>query len=210
MGWPMRVSGNGWTENDVALLRELAAQNLFAIEIGAALGRTKNAVISKCRSTGTPLAGNAPPTPEEVQQRIEKHRERARKLARRKRGLMAATRPAKAPRPPKKPPAPRATQRVASVLLFASAKAPQALNVPLLETESFHCRWITSQDHAPATCCGHQTVDDGSWCAYHIARVFTFTPALSPKRKSMGGYIAAPFSNRDYNVVGMVREIPFS
>jgi GcrA cell cycle regulator len=54
----------------------------------------------------------------------------------------------------------------------APISAIPPLHILFIETARDHCRWICSDAGAPVTVCGHQTVNETSWCAHHAGVVF--------------------------------------
>lgn len=56
------------------------------------------------------------------------------------------------------------------------------LNLKIDQLQDFHCRYITSEETADATYCGHATFKGSSWCAFHYGRIFTARmPATNQK-----------------------------
>lgn len=47
--------------------------------------------------------------------------------------------------------------------------APEPQNIPLLDLLPFHCREVTTSGHGtrPALFCGHPTIPESSYCAFH-------------------------------------------
>ena len=55
-----------------------------------------------------------------------------------------------------------------AVRLPVSVAPVESLNIPFMDLEAQHCRYITSPDGAPALFCGQPVLSDKcSWCAWH-------------------------------------------
>ena len=144
---------NPWSEENVARLRELAAQGLTSREIAAALGEglTRNAIIGKTQRMGIWLKGK---------QRLAKP---------------DAPEPAASPVREKRP-------RQAAKFSFPNEPEPPKFVITGTETtlmglKNFMCRYPVSADGAPMVFCGAPT-KTGSWCDAHRKLVYQPKPGV--------------------------------
>lgn len=144
-----------WTDERVALLRELWMGGLSASECAQVLGGvTRNAVISKIHRCGFPARAN-----------------HGGHTSRKARSIAAQ---AKKPRKPWVVYTPVATARVRAPTINprkATLRAEQieTLNVPFLELQRFQCRAIVDDTRFAQKCCGQWRDEDSPYCADHRA-----------------------------------------
>jgi GcrA cell cycle regulator len=148
-----------WTTERLQLLETMWAEGQTAKEIAATFGDiSRNAVLGKVHRLKLParrIAFNG--------ERAKKNPEERKVKAKTTRRL-AQARTAFKRSPPVAPAEPEPVKR--------HVPAPDPLAIPFTETTRDHCRWICSDAGAPVTVCGHQTVNETSWCAHHAGVVF--------------------------------------
>ena len=143
-----------WSDRDVEQLRELSTKH-SAGEIGAIMGRTRNAVIAKLYRLGIWNPGD----------RVD-----ARRVPRsRKRLPPKVVEQILKPKPPAKPKGGK-----------PAAVAPDPLKIPVLDIRDGQCRWSV-EELADRThlFCGHKVKPGSSWCEFHHARA---TDPAPPRR----------------------------
>lgn len=144
-----------WTEDADAIVTKMRAEGCSASIIGAAIGVTRNSVIGRVHRLKLPMQKytlkslRMPPKP--------------------RRPRPERTAPFQ---PPSKVALPPASIEV-------TPSEITLLNIPFLETDSLHCRWIEGTASEHATVCGH-IISKGSYCAYHAKIVY------EPARKTWG------------------------
>jgi hypothetical protein len=206
-----------WTEEGEELLRKRWAEGIPATEIGFELGCSKSAVLGKKMRLGLQMrengwavvtrkavaegrkVGRKPGTRNKVQQHAD-HSQRER--------LRAAKTRKTAPR---------------IRVVAREGRLVEPLNLPFGDLDDNNkptmCRFITGERDGQKLFCARPTEHDTSWCDDCCRVAFTaegyervVNKAPPQLRQPAGGHvlIAAPFSNRDFNVVGLVREVPFS
>jgi len=150
-----------WTDDAIAMLRQMWLDGFSATQIASALkdaklkiGVTRNAVIGKIHRLG--LTGRTTQWPPQAKQAKQETKCQPRR-----------GRPGPLPAPAPKPkPAPDALQ---------------PLNVTLMDLRFGQCRAIVAGTGADALFCGHDVAEGSSWCAHHKARYIE--PPQPKKRK---------------------------
>jgi hypothetical protein len=149
------MEDNPWSEDMVAELRCLVAQQLSYATIARRLGVSRNAAIGKAK-------------------RLKIHPIDADVAADR---ASQVSRPCAATTVRIRPDARQVLERSAPPLqAFRSEEIPPAvssdpLNLRMDQLRFFHCRYITNDDLREPTYCGRTTAEGTSWCAFHLARV---------------------------------------
>jgi hypothetical protein len=206
-----------WTEEGEELLRKRWAEGIPAAEIGFELGCSKSAVLGKKMRLGLQMrengwvvvtrkakaegrhVGRKPGT----RNKAQKYRDDS-QLAR----IKARTTTKTAPR---------------IRVIAREGRLVEPLNLPFGDLDDHQkpamCRYPTIEAAGRQLFCARPTEHGTSYCDDCARVAFTadgYERAVNkapPKlRQPAGGHvlIAAPFSNRDFNVVGLVREVPFS
>lgn len=145
-----------WTDEADAIVKRMREEGYSASVIGNALGVTRNSVIGRVHRLKLPSSAN-------TSKKLFKKRSPKPRRARPDR--TTPFQPSKVALPP------------ASIEIAPSSIT--LLDVPLLETDSFHCRWIEGDARINPTVCGH-IIHKGSYCAYHARIVY------EPARKTWG------------------------
>ena len=158
MGWPINKL---WAEADDQQLRQLAEAGKSFSEIGAAIGRTRNACIGRAHRIGV-IKGDT----KEPSQHPDAVRARAARA-----GLPQPPRPPRAPVErlfaPKQDniPQPLYPQPEASTTAFGTPR-------PLLDLEPHHCRFPWGErDGVHLFCCADR-LPGKAWCVEHHALVY--------------------------------------
>lgn len=137
-----------WADEKTEILKTLYAKGLSASLIASELGGiSRNAVIGKVHRLGLERRGKTAGMLRSV--KVKKPRIRSNPYVDR----WNTSRPK--------------SQEIQSAI---SAVA-YPLNIPFADIGAMQCRWITSDDHAPVTFCGHFALT-GSWCDGHRAQVY--------------------------------------
>jgi hypothetical protein len=205
-----------WTEEGEELLRKRWAEGIPAAEIGFELGCSKNAVLGKKMRLGLGMRengwavvtrkakaegrhiGRKPGTRNKAQQRADSSQRQR---------LQAAT-----------------TRKPKHIRVIArEGRLVEPLNLPFGDLDDNQkpamCRYPTIEAGGRQLFCARPTEHGTSYCDDCCRVVYTaegyerVVNKAPPKlRHPAGGkvMIAAPFNNRDFNVVGLVREVPFS
>jgi hypothetical protein len=170
------MSNIRWQDEVTEAVRTLWAGDLSCAQIAAELNRrfgtslNKNAIIGKARRlklNHKPPSGQFRPG-HEVRGVIGRGRLREIQKARREgRAKLGGT--GETPRQRKNPLA--ILRRPADTLGMVDPTAPASLNIPLMELETFHCRY-PSGEGAEATYCGHQHWNGLAYCEYHARRCY--------------------------------------
>lgn len=140
--------GSIWNETSnvdalVALWETDKSASQIAAEIGQ--GLTKNAIISKAIRMGLPQRAARCSDPIAQAARKDRKREADTNRQRLRRGTVN----------------PRIIKHVEPV------SPVDLLNISFASIERFQCRWIDNEDMSAPLYCGHATVGDTSWCAFH-------------------------------------------
>lgn len=134
-----------WTPEQDNILREMAAAGKSASQIGAMVGKSRNAVCGRAHRIGANLAGFS-----------GLRYTHSRRGKRQKLTAMVFKLPKDRKAPPVTP-AFRAQERVTD-----------PLNLTILEVRDGLCRYPVTRDR-PFLFCGHATNGDQSYCGYHHA-----------------------------------------
>lgn len=209
-----------WNEQTETRLRDLWQRGDTAREIANQLGCSRNAVLGKKmrlgleeREGGGAAAARAVRgvrlSPEERMERARvsraKWRERHPEKVRVERDRHNERR--------------RAHRSPTPVRVVArNGRLVEPLNLPFTELDKNGCRYPTIETAGQQFWCGRPQDHGTSYCSDCARLAFTeegyerLISKAAKLRQPAGGqvHIAAPFSNRDYNVVGLVREVPFS
>jgi GcrA cell cycle regulator len=172
-----------WTDEAIDLLRRRWDEGVSAANIAHELGMTKNAVLGKRHrlKLADRIEGQ---WTQDTKMRVESARQRTRKA-----------------------PALR--------LVVSAGRLLEPLNIALMDLDATSCRFPTVERDGQQFFCGRPQAHDTSYCTDCCGIAFenyedVKRAQVARLRRQANGYVAAPFSNRDYNVVGLVREVPFS
>jgi hypothetical protein len=214
-----------WTDDEIQELRRLWTRGDTARQIAHTLRRSRSAVLGMKWRLGLEeregggaaaiRAVRAKQTPEEraavaarraIREQRRARREQADDQSQRQRIQAAATRKTKPP----------------IRVIAREGRLVEPLNLPFVDLDDNQkptmCRFPTVEREGKQMFCARPAEHGTSYCddccrvvytAEAYARQINKAPAL---RRPVIGHvlIAAPFSNRDYNVVGLVREVPFA
>lgn len=145
-----------WTEAEVETLLNMRARGYSASQIGAAIGKTRCAVLGKAkrlkldRLTTSPGRRGIP---------LEQRKQPPKAVLKRHAVRLAPTFTAKLP-------------TLVDVTAIVPLEAIPSRNIPLMQLDAYHCRYITAGEGADARYCGCVTKAGKSWCAGHYSRVF--------------------------------------
>lgn len=141
-------SGLFWAETEIKTLERLW-ETLPAKEIGALVGKTKNAVIGKANRLGLPMKKSKPGM-------------------RQARDITVKPKRIRAPAPPRREPI-----RIAPMVLEPPVPVEGGLHIMQLEIQ--HCREVVGYGYPDllARYCGHQKREGSSFCAYHHGKNYT-------------------------------------
>jgi hypothetical protein len=137
-----------WTDEESEMLKRLW-ETRSAKDIGALMGKTRNAVIGKANRLGLPMKKAAPGM-------------------RQARDITVRPKRVRAPAPPRLKPI-----RLAPMVLEEPVPVDGGLHIMQLETR--HCREVVGYGHPDllARYCGHQKAQGSSFCAYHHGKNYT-------------------------------------
>lgn len=153
-----------WTDDELTIVKNLAAQGKTASEIGEAIGRTRNSVIGAVFRHKVKLLTRLEPKPKV--QRVPRVRQRQGDHLRR---VFLTTSTPKEGKHETSPPPPPSKENY----------------VPFLERKYFQCKFIVEKRGETHICCGTAATRRG-WCDYHASIVFR---PIDPKpEKKDGGY----------------------
>ena len=135
-------SGLFWAETEIKTLERLW-ETLPAKEIGALVGKTKNAVIGKANRLGLPMKKSKPGM-------------------RQARDITVKPKRVRAPSPPRREPI-----RIAPMVIEPPVPVDGGLHI--MQLESHHCREITGYGYPDllARYCGNEKKPDSSYCPFH-------------------------------------------
>jgi hypothetical protein len=213
-------SGNfNWTAEAIGILKRMWSEGESASTIAAELGTTRNTVIGKKGRLGLaarPIGGSCTMTREQriarnlgLQQPAEPRgrtqKQQAADHSQRQR-LQAAT-----------------TRKPTPIRVIArEGRLVEPLNLPFGDLDDNQkptmCRYPTIVQEGRQLFCARPAEHGTSYCDDCCRVVYTadgyerqINKAPRLRHPAIGQVlIAAPFSNRDYNVVGLVREVPFA
>lgn len=167
MSWPNAL----WPVERTELLKKLIADGLSFRDIAVELNTTRSACIGKAARLGLaaadlPWKNNPDYVNQKTRQRLAAEERRRERAARKQQEALASPRCVRflqeATSNPKSLP-PRPIQKSVSL---------DPLNLTLDQLHPFHCRYITNDDMAHATYCGHSTHNGTAWCSFHHARIY--------------------------------------
>jgi hypothetical protein len=148
-----------WPDARIETLKVMYAAGAFSSVIAAQLSAdegitiTRNAVIGKIERLHLPKRTKSEPAPVEIQAKKDRERERHNRNQNKRRGSSAS-----------KPHQPRAEAKIVD--------SGDSLNLTLMDLtmkddRPAECRFITNDDLANATYCGHAVDGETSWCPHH-------------------------------------------
>lgn len=141
-----------WTDTEEAYLRANWGQHVRTADIGAAIGKGKNAVIGKARRLGLPPLASGYKRPDVPMLRRKPQKIRL------------------VPKPPAPPRIAKPAPERASVV--SMPPPPEIARVAgVLDLEQHHCRWPVGTGY-----CGAHKLDGRSYCPGHHARATTRPP----------------------------------
>lgn len=160
-----------WTEAEVETLLNMRARGYSASQIGAAIGKTRCAVLGKAkrlkleRLTTSPgrRGSGAPKPPKPPKAKLKKA---GGWLSNRE--LLQVSRVFR----PDQEATNAHVKKLQTITEIVPVEAIPSRNIPITELNAYHCRYITAGEGADARFCGCVTKPGKSWCAGHYSRVF--------------------------------------
>lgn len=144
---------SGWSEDEDAILRRQIGERLSAAQIGASLGRSRNAVIGRAHRLGLRLDGTPKPHGRDPAPKINPKAPRV-NVERMEAARIRASMPVLAPDPDFVP--------------------DEKTAVPFIEARALQCRyWLSDSHHYAAPVCGEKTRAGTSYCAHHYKLIYT-------------------------------------